>query len=219
MVSWIRPKVLTLLHPEGWNVPFHPLSWTRKVGCVFPMAMVSLPPHAEFGLNDHREYALHFTSFRFWGLTFHLVFKYGDKDIQKLQIHCDVTDKIGDVIEKFHEKHGKKYSKVIFDGDVIPTADYKKTLSELDIDDQDCLEVREWKKSLTARFTWHATRSCRSNRFTVIICIPVFSSIQPPGISVRGYLNLQKYARGEFPGYVKFLYHPKYAVLSSILTV
>ena len=73
----------------------------------------------------------------------HLVFKYGEKDTHKLQIHCDVTDKFGDVITKFHEKHGKKYSKVIFDGDVIPTADYKKTLSELDIDDEDCLEVRD----------------------------------------------------------------------------
>jgi len=75
--------------------------------------------------------------------SIHLVFKYGEKDIHKLQIHCDVTDKIGDVITKFHEKHGKKYSKVIFDGDVIPAAAYKKTLSELDIDDEDCLEVRE----------------------------------------------------------------------------
>jgi len=73
---------------------------------------------------------------------FSVVFKYGEKDMHKLQINCEVTDEIGDVIEQFHQKHGKKYSKVIFDGDIIPKSDYKKTLSELDIDDQDCIEVR-----------------------------------------------------------------------------
>ena len=47
--------------------------------------------------------------------------------MHKLQINCEVTDEIGDVIEQFHQKHGKKYSKVIFDGDIIPKSDYKKT--------------------------------------------------------------------------------------------
>ena len=32
----------------------------HKVGCVFPMVAVPILPHAEFGRNDHREYALHF---------------------------------------------------------------------------------------------------------------------------------------------------------------
>jgi len=31
------------------------------VGCVFPMVVVTLLLHAEFGLNDHREEAPHFT--------------------------------------------------------------------------------------------------------------------------------------------------------------
>ena len=72
----------------------------------------------------------------------HLVFKYGGKDKDNLKIHCDVSDKIGDVIAKFHDEHGKIYSKIIIDGDVISTADYKKSLSELDIEDEDCLQVR-----------------------------------------------------------------------------
>ena len=32
----------------------------NKVGCVFPMVVVSIPPHAEFGPNDHQEDAHHF---------------------------------------------------------------------------------------------------------------------------------------------------------------
>ena len=33
-----------------------------KMGCVFPMGVVSLLPQAEFGANDHREHAQHFTN-------------------------------------------------------------------------------------------------------------------------------------------------------------
>ena len=33
-----------------------------KVVCAFQMVIVSLLPHAEFGPNDHREDALHFTN-------------------------------------------------------------------------------------------------------------------------------------------------------------
>ena len=32
-----------------------------KVGCVFLTGVVSMLPHAEFGPNDHRENAPHFT--------------------------------------------------------------------------------------------------------------------------------------------------------------
>ena len=32
------------------------------MGCVFPMVVVSIQPHAEFGQNDHREDALYFTN-------------------------------------------------------------------------------------------------------------------------------------------------------------
>ena len=38
------------------------LSWVReiiKVGCVFPMVVVSILPHEEFGPNYHRKYAPH----------------------------------------------------------------------------------------------------------------------------------------------------------------
>ena len=38
-----------------------------KVGCVVPMVIVSILLHAEFGPNDHREHASHFTS-----QTYHL---------------------------------------------------------------------------------------------------------------------------------------------------
>ena len=34
----------------------------NKVECVFPMAIVSIQSHAEFGPNDHWEDALRFTS-------------------------------------------------------------------------------------------------------------------------------------------------------------
>ena len=34
-------------------------------GCVFPMVVISLLPHGEFGRNDHREDAPHFTSRQF----------------------------------------------------------------------------------------------------------------------------------------------------------
>ena len=34
--------------------------WFTKVGCVFPMVVVSLLLHAEFGPNDHRKDAPHF---------------------------------------------------------------------------------------------------------------------------------------------------------------
>ena len=32
----------------------------NNLGCVFPMAIVSILPPAEFGWNDHQEDALHF---------------------------------------------------------------------------------------------------------------------------------------------------------------
>ena len=35
-------------------------AFQSKVGCFFPMVAVSLLPHAEFGLNDHRKDAPHF---------------------------------------------------------------------------------------------------------------------------------------------------------------
>ena len=36
-----------------------------KVGCVFPLVVVSILPHADFGRNDHREDAPHF-NWRSW---------------------------------------------------------------------------------------------------------------------------------------------------------
>ena len=60
-----------------------------------------------------------------------------------MKIHCDDNDKICDVITKFQEEHGKGYSKVIIDGDIMSTADYEKSLSELEIEDEDCLQVRD----------------------------------------------------------------------------
>ena len=38
------------------------LEQRSKVGCVFPMVVVSILPHAEFGPNDHRKDALHFNT-------------------------------------------------------------------------------------------------------------------------------------------------------------
>ena len=36
---------------------------SAKVGCPFPVVLVSILPHAEFGPDDHREDAPHFTKF------------------------------------------------------------------------------------------------------------------------------------------------------------
>ena len=37
------------------------LAWAEggKVGCVFPMVVVSILPHAEFGSNDYQEYVVY----------------------------------------------------------------------------------------------------------------------------------------------------------------
>ena len=35
----------------------------NKVGCAFPMVIVTIMPHAEFGPNDHRVDAPHFTKY------------------------------------------------------------------------------------------------------------------------------------------------------------
>ena len=47
----------TMKNEENWW--FH---WDRlsKLRCVFPMVILSILPHAEFGWNDHRESAPHF---------------------------------------------------------------------------------------------------------------------------------------------------------------
>ena len=59
--TYARDSFLT---PNGSSVDlFHPeyhLILIGKVGCVFPMVIVSIVPHAEFGPNDHREDASHF---------------------------------------------------------------------------------------------------------------------------------------------------------------
>ena len=41
-------------------IDFHAHFMNCKVGRVFPMVVVSILPHAEFGPNDHREDAPHF---------------------------------------------------------------------------------------------------------------------------------------------------------------
>ena len=60
---------------------------------------------------------------------------------------------------------------LIFDGDVIPTAPYKNTISELDIDDQDCLEVHRWKYLQTDSHDMRIVHDGKSfmtaNRFSV----------------------------------------------------
>ena len=37
------------------KIDFKTEMFHNKVGCVFPMVVVSIQPHAEFGPNDHRE--------------------------------------------------------------------------------------------------------------------------------------------------------------------
>ena len=44
------PKQLLANLTQKWFV-----GWIRKVGCVFSIVDVSIPPHAEFGPNEHRE--------------------------------------------------------------------------------------------------------------------------------------------------------------------
>ena len=38
---------------EKWYAP-------GKVGCIFPNVVISIPPHMEFGSDDHRKDATHF---------------------------------------------------------------------------------------------------------------------------------------------------------------
>ena len=49
------PKQLLANLTQKWFV-----GWIRKVGCVFSIVDVSIPPHAEFGPNEHREGAPQF---------------------------------------------------------------------------------------------------------------------------------------------------------------
>ena len=56
--------VFNFLSPKIWLNDFQiieGLFHLYKVGCVFPMVIVTILPHAEFGPNDHREKASHFT--------------------------------------------------------------------------------------------------------------------------------------------------------------
>ena len=39
---------------------FNPLNLNDKVGCVYPMVIISMLSHAEFGPNHHGEDVLHF---------------------------------------------------------------------------------------------------------------------------------------------------------------
>ena len=46
----------SMVHESGLHCRVRGLRrWTRKVVCVFPMVVVSILHHAEFGPNDHRE--------------------------------------------------------------------------------------------------------------------------------------------------------------------
>ena len=59
----ISPTVISNCHLgfNIWDIAVLPPG--RKVGCVFLMVSVPMLPHAELGLNDRREYALHFTHY------------------------------------------------------------------------------------------------------------------------------------------------------------
>ena len=46
-------------------IEFKDTIWLSKVGCVFPMVVVSMMPRADFGPSDHRDDALHFTKYIF----------------------------------------------------------------------------------------------------------------------------------------------------------
>ena len=50
-------RTLTWLYSQSKVFPVITLV---EIKCVFPMVVVSILPHAEFGLNDHREGALYF---------------------------------------------------------------------------------------------------------------------------------------------------------------
>ena len=60
----IRPferSKLGLKGPKLWGRTVQPHKfWLYKVGCIFPMVVVSMLTHAEFGPNDHREDASYF---------------------------------------------------------------------------------------------------------------------------------------------------------------
>ena len=66
------PEVTTFFigAKSGW---FHEI-YQCKEGCVFQMVAISILPHAEIRLNDHRESAPHFTLKSCYSVTLELTF-------------------------------------------------------------------------------------------------------------------------------------------------
>ena len=69
-IRWLQDLMIHFLWFISWLIPVSHMIWLiwhffiwfiTKVGCIFPMFVVSLLPHAEFGKSDHREDAPHFT--------------------------------------------------------------------------------------------------------------------------------------------------------------
>ena len=58
--SWNLTVYRDLYPLEGLNGRWNSYIFKCNVGCVFPMGVSILAPHAEFGWNDHREGAPHF---------------------------------------------------------------------------------------------------------------------------------------------------------------
>ena len=56
--------VIELTHEGQFDRTYFVGESANKVGCILPMVVGSILPHAEFGPNHHREDAPHFIRFR-----------------------------------------------------------------------------------------------------------------------------------------------------------
>lgn len=75
--------------------------------------------------------------------SFWIVFKWGTKESEKIEIDCEETETFRSVASKFAQKTNIEAQSFIFDGDRISEGEFVKTLKDLDIDSEDCIEVRK----------------------------------------------------------------------------
>lgn len=73
--------------------------------------------------------------------SFWIVFKWGTKESEKVEIDCEETETFRSVASKFTQKTKIQAQTFIFDGDRISEGEFIKTLKDLDIDCEDCIEV------------------------------------------------------------------------------
>ena len=77
---------------KGWRTKINSYTVNScKVGCVFPMVVVPILPHADFGPNDHRENTPHFSTvvyiYVYWLIFGHLS---NDYELSAIKIRAEI---------------------------------------------------------------------------------------------------------------------------------